>query len=465
MNRNENQYVTTQQLSILVVLFLLPLLYFNCGTKDSLSGFSNVPSNGAQDTDPPAPPPSPPPTPPPPTPPPVPPPPTPAYLQNDFAGSGSALRFALVPLMLFQNADNTALINRDGGTTKQNGINRPYGIGAFVDPNDQDKLKFFVSDRLNHRILIFNSMPTSTTSLPNVVVGQANFTSGAVNAGQPATNQAGFNEPVYVSVCANGKMLVADRNNSRILIYNKVPTANGALPNFVIGQPNFTSNLVGGGAQGLNLPYGAFCMENYLYVVDRGNHRVLRYNQPTANMPVANLVIGQPDFTTVTAGCAANKFNSLLEVVRYKNELYVADGSNFRVVKFASIPTTNGASATVAIGQVNLTTCTTNQGLAAPTQRTLTAVNSVAHNDRYLAVSDFDNNRIMFFDLPVTVNNPLARAQYGQANFTTVGVAPAAPTAANPLGRTKGLVFDGNYIWSGSYMYHRIQITPLPAGL
>ena len=40
---------------------------------------------------------------------------------------------------------------------------------------------------------------------------------------------------------AGGKLYVADTQDNRILIYNKIPTTNNAAADVVVGQPNFTS--------------------------------------------------------------------------------------------------------------------------------------------------------------------------------------------------------------------------------
>ena len=90
-----------------------------------------------------------------------------------------------------------------------------YSLGAYVDPNDGNRVKLFVNDRGNHRVLIFNTIPQDATALPDVVVGQPNFTSGTANAGG-VTSAVGFDENVHMSVCSNGKMFVADRNNNRV---------------------------------------------------------------------------------------------------------------------------------------------------------------------------------------------------------------------------------------------------------
>jgi hypothetical protein len=77
-------------------------------------------------------------------------------------------------------------------------------------------------------------------------------------------------------------LFVADRYNHRILIYNTIPTSNGASADVVIGQPNMTSNTANrGGSAGANTlyyPYGVYGDGTRLFVADRYNHRVLIYN-------------------------------------------------------------------------------------------------------------------------------------------------------------------------------------------
>ncbi len=439
---------------------VLPLtLYNNCSPDGKLNG--NL--NGASEVEevvelpPVVPPPLPPATPPPP------PPPDP-FAFNEVGGGGSALDSGLkANIYLFQDSDVSNLINRDGGASKQSGMRGGYGLAAFIDPNDQNKIKFFVVDRGNHRILIFNQVPAANNAMPDVVVGQPNFTSGLANAGQAATNAMGYSEPVHVSVCGDGKMLVSDRNNSRVLIYNTIPKANGASADLVVGQPDFTSNLAATTATGLRLPYGGYCFNKKLFINDRDNNRVLVYNTfPTTTNAAADFAIGQADLVTGTGACAANKLAGVYEIAKYGNELYFVEGFNHRITRYAAIPTAFGAVATNVIGQPNLTTCTPNQGLAAG-PNTLNTPNSLAIGKNNLAVTDYVNNRILIFGLPVIADNPNALAVVGQPNFTTtLNYNPVTPTSTN---LSKGLVFDNKYIWVNQGANNRVIAIPLPNGI
>lgn len=379
---------------------------------------------------------------------------------NDFGGSGVVLPSSLAaPFVVFQDNSTSRMINRDGGATKQNGVNSIYSIGAYVDPNDGNRVKFFVNDRSNHRVLIFNNVPQDVTAVPDVVVGQSNFTSGTANAGG-ATSAAGFNESVYVSVCSNGKMFVADRNNHRVLAYNRIPTASGTAADFVIGQPDFTSNGSGTSATTLNLPYASYCMANKLFVVEQGNNRILVFDPiPTTSTPTATYVIGQPDFVTGTVGCTAAKMSSPYEILRVGDNFYVADGGNHRVLRFDTIPAATGATANAVLGQADFVSCQPNRGLVAPADNTLNFPNALAAKDNRLAVSDHTNNRIMFFSLPATTNQS-AVAQLGQPGFVTATLFD--PPTASTVRSTKGLLFSPQHLVIGDGQNHRVAVIALP---
>lgn len=379
---------------------------------------------------------------------------------NDFGGSGVVLNTSIAaPFVLFQNDSVSRLVNRDGGAVKQNGVNNIYSLGAYVDPNDSNRVKLFVNDRLNHRVLIFNTIPKDATALPDVVLGQADFISGTANAGG-VTSAVGFNENVHMSVCSNGKMFVSDRNNNRVLVYDRVPTANGTAADFVIGQPDLSSSNAATTATGLNHPYAAYCMANKLFVVEQGNHRILVFDPiPTASTPAASYVIGQPDMVTGTSGCAVDKLNSPYEILRHGDTFFIADGGNQRVLEFDTIPTVTGATANAVLGQADFISCLQNKGNALPSDSSLAFPNALAAKGNLLAVSDHTNNRTMLFDLPITTDQS-ASNQIGQPGFITA--TNVTPPTASSVTTTKGLIFDQQHLWIGDGGNQRLAVIPLP---
>jgi hypothetical protein len=384
--------------------------------------------------------------------------------ENDFGGSGVVLNTSIAaPFVLFQTDSTSRLIDRDGlAPVKPNGVHNIYSIGAYVDPNDGNRTKFFVNDRLNHRVLIFNNIPQDATALPDVVVGQADFASGTANAGG-ATSAVGFNENVHMSVCSTGKMFVADRNNNRVLVYNQVPTANGTAADFVIGQPDFLTNsqVNPPTANSLFHPYAAYCMADKLFVVEQGNNRILVFDPiPTASNPAASYVIGQANLVTGTPGCTAGKLNSPYEILRHGDTFFVADGGNHRVLRFHSIPTATGASATAVLGQVDFASCLPNKtNTTIPTDKTLAFPNALAAKGNLLAVSDHTNNRTMFFDLPITTDQSASK-QIGQPGFVTA--TNVTPPTDNSVTTTKGLIFGQQHMFIGDGGNQRLAVIPIP---
>ena len=90
-------------------------------------------------------------------------------------------------------------------------------------------------------------------------------------------------------------LLLADRNNNRILIWNKLPEGNVA-PDIVLGQKNFTSNNPGDGLDCLNWPVGVVTDGKHVLVADTYNDRILIWNSfPTKNGQPADLVLASTD--------------------------------------------------------------------------------------------------------------------------------------------------------------------------
>src|SRR5207244_4371225 len=104
------------------------------------------------------------------------------------------------------------------------------------------------------------------------------------------------------AVASDGVHLaVADTNHNRVLIWNRIPTSNDAPADVVVGQPNFTSTSLPGNtpnARSMRGPQGVWIQNGRLYVADTQNNRVLIFNRiPTANGAAADVVLGQTDFS------------------------------------------------------------------------------------------------------------------------------------------------------------------------
>ena len=258
--------------------------------------------------------------------------------------------------------------------------------------------RLFVVDFFNNRVLIWNSLPLSS-SPADIVVGQPNFDSSS-----PGTSANALNGPISVAA-TEGKLLVTDRDNHRVLIWNQIPTTNGAPADVVVGQPDFNSNVAVLSASGMNRPRSVWSDGQRLAVSDASNHRVLIWNSiPVTNGQPADLVIGQPDFNSADEGTGADQLNNPRAVFFNDGQFFIADRDNNRVLIFNSFPDANQSAADIVLGQRNFENNSANDddqnGVedSTPSARTFSGPTGVFATDDQLFVTDRGNNRVLIFD-------------------------------------------------------------------
>lgn len=227
----------------------------------------------------------------------------------------------------------------------------------------------FVADAANNRVLIYDS-PFSTDETASVVLGQAGFgTSG------PGTSATTMNFPTGVAVDTAGNLYVADSSNCRVLQFQAPLTTNGKAASLVFGEPDLNTSACQSTQAGLRIPVGvALDGSGNLWVADYSLSRVVEYELPFSSGMKASQVIGQPNFTS--SGCNQGGISDTTlcfpEHIAFDSagNLWVADQINSRVLMYPKANlTTNGAAATVVIGQPNFASsdCNTSQnGLCAP---------------------------------------------------------------------------------------------------
>lgn len=285
--------------------------------------------------------------------------------------------------------------------------------------------KLVVTDTNNNRVLIWNSLP-STNTPADVVVGQADFASGKANAGSSTPSASTLNGPT-AAVIANGELIVADRGNNRVLVWATVPTSNGVAADYVLGQPDMTSNTpnnpctlanpqcsnIGSpvtSQYNLSQPNDVWSNDSgRLLIADTGNNRVIFFSQvPTSNFAAATSVLGKNSFTSSSNSTSSTGMYAPTGVGSDGTRIYVADSSNNRVLVYSGFPTSpTGTAATTVIGQKNFTnnapnddnqtnstTASNSNVVSARTLKTPTAVNILGGN---LFVTDSGNNRVLGF--------------------------------------------------------------------
>jgi hypothetical protein len=166
-----------------------------------------------------------------------------------------------------------------------------YKIGGVGDMANIGN-KLLVSD--GSRIVIWNTSGIANHGMVTNVIGQPSKTTNAVNQGGLSASTINY---AYSMVVYQGKIIVADAPNNRVLIWNTLPTADGQAANVILGQASGTTDTSGTGLNGMNMPMSAEVINGKLVVADRGNFRVLVWNSiPTTTGTPASKSIDLRDY-------------------------------------------------------------------------------------------------------------------------------------------------------------------------
>lgn len=284
-----------------------------------------------------------------------------------------------------------------------------------------------------------------------VAIGQVNMTTGGDNAGG-ALGPIGLDAPAGD---AAGSFYLPDTFNNRVLGFSAMPTADGEAADFVMGQPDFTTNAAGVTAQNFSLPTDCAVSAGKLFLADYLNRRVLIWNSlPTANTP-ASVVVGQPDFTSNGNAVTQSGMGVAWRVLVAGGKMFVVDLGGNRVLIWNSIPTSNGTPADVVVGQADFTSFA-----VATTATSVGNPRGLWSDGTRLVISDTFSNRILIWNSVPTTNGQAADVVVGAPDFTTVGSTTASATS---VGDAWGVASDGTSLFVAQGTFHRVAVyTPFP---
>ncbi|MCZ6772371.1 MAG: hypothetical protein O7G83_10395, partial [Proteobacteria bacterium] len=239
------------------------------------------------------------------------------------------------------------------------------------------------------------------------------------------------------------RLFVSDEYNHRVVVWqldelNRIDSYDAR---WVLGQPDLNSSLMGAPtARNLTVPIGAAydTSSKRLFVGDGYHNRIMVYDAAPGQLEsgmAASVVIGQPDFETVTRtagraginfgvrmgrGIASNFLPMGFAVDEAGQRLFVSDGENHRVLIYDISRSVlhHGAEAIGVIGQPDFDSNTPGSdahGLNDPGHLAFDPVNE------RLFVVDAKHKRVLAFDVNADrfVNNPAAVAVIGKPNFQT----------------------------------------------
>ncbi len=329
-----------------------------------------------------------------------------------------------------------------------------YPAGLAVDNIGN----LYVADRLNNRVLEYNTPFNACAGLP-CVGPAANL---AIEGQCIFLDATALCNPSGVAVDSSYNVYVADTNDNRVLEYNDPlgsgsPNVSGA--NLVFGQgslgTNFRANTCADGSVYKNppptsttlcLPTGvAFDKSDNLYIADRQNSRVLEYKNPLGSNPpnvTADLVFGQGSSgssfgaNTCADGQYGNPPPSATTLcfprdvaIDGSGNVYIDDYSNSRVLEYKDPLSSNppNVTADLVFGQGSSgTDFTANSCIGLPpigpeTSLNMPSASGLCYPEALtvdsagdLWVADTINNRVLEYATPLTtdVTADLVLGQY-----------------------------------------------------
>ncbi len=350
------------------------------------------------------------------------------------------------------------------------------GAAPFPGPLDDPSLQKFRDYRNNFPCYV-------CVGYAGMILGQPDFNNNAVNL-----TQAGFRSPV--GVATDGvRLVVADTDNNRVMIWNSIPTRINQPADIVVGQVDFVHNTTKNPptATSMRGPQGVWIAGGKLFVADTQDNRVLIYNTiPTANNATPDVVIGQPNFTTaipaaqVTINATQSNLASPVAVTTDGIRMIVTDLAANRVMIWNKIPTSNGTPADVEVGQKDFVSATYNDvsNLCATTgtdsagdilypslcEKTLSFPRFAISDGTRLYIADGGNDRVLIYSTIPTTNAVAADHVLGQADFVTDVSADGASEMYTPT----ALALDGTNLYVSDCFNRRIlAFTPaaIPLGV
>ena len=350
-------------------------------------------------------------------------------------------------LVIGQGDFSMSQSNRGADDPGDNTLCEPQFVEVFGD-------MMFVSDRGNHRVLVWEQFPEENGEPSSLVLGQEDFADCLENRGMTTTldemtsglgdeNLDGFtiskaeedtlSQPSGLAVI-DGKLYVVDSGNHRILRWSGIPSDDGEAPSLVLGQDNLDDNeanrrgFVGSGS--LFFSMGIHSGDDqHVFVADKDNHRVLIWNKiPFSDGWNADVSLGQKgmderwpnqgEFDNV--GQDTLSFPTGVHFDAEGERVIVVDQGNNRVLIWNKIPRETGVAADVVIGQKDFFSREPNRGNGhhRPSSDGLYFPTDVVFGKAGLFVSDTGNNRVLYWKELPTENGQPADLVIGQSTFT-----------------------------------------------
>lgn len=263
--------------------------------------------------------------------------------------------------------------------------------------------RLWVADTGHHRLLGWKGIPAADGQAAEILLGQDNYESEKRN-GRGPIGSATLNVPVAICKFGASGLALADSWNHRVLIWSEAPNSDNLSADIVIGQKNFSSGEANQGnevnADTLCFPSGVCCHEGRFLVADSGNRRVLIWNSlPSVCGQSADIVLGQTDFLVrdENAGnaCSGMSMRWPHSLGIWDRQLCVSDAGNNRIMIWKEVPVSSGTNCDLVLGQNDLMSSKQNCGQRIPSTGSLNMPYGLSPAEDLLFVADTANSRIL----------------------------------------------------------------------
>jgi sugar lactone lactonase YvrE len=239
---------------------------------------------------------------------------------------------ASVPTAVYGQPDDGLTLPNQGDAPNATTLHGPRGVFVTRDA-------LFIADTQNHRVLIFDRSSTRARR----VLGQADASGSLANRGGNAGLETMHSpEAVYFD---GTRLYVADTGNHRVLVWNELPTRDGQPADALLGQsaPTAVEGNRGSStpsARSMLFPSALLGIGDALFVADTGNNRVLRFDRaprPGEDLE-ASLVLGQPSPTERQSAARVEELTRMAGPAALAEDgvkLFVLDRDLSRVLRFS----------------------------------------------------------------------------------------------------------------------------------
>lgn len=317
--------------------------------------------------------------------------------------------------------------------------------------------KLWVVDIVNHRVLVWNTSNPESASSATYAIGQPDL-----NTSTPGTNSQSFTYPAGIHI-EGTKLFISDMVNNRVLVWNTLPVTGLEPANYAIGQPDVSTVTPNTGTIGFNTVYNPANVHTdgtAFVVTDTANNRVLVYNTiPMASDPSAAIILGQVDEVSNGFGVGITSFDAPYYSLISQGKLLVCDFGNSRILIWNSLPTIPNQRADVVIGQPDFDSKLINRGGGIPAADSLNYPGGIrVDSEGRLFIADQSNNRILIWNrIPTELDIP-ADAVIGQIDFVSRTQGVSATAIFEPW----AMDFHEDSLWFTDLGNNRVVRMPVP---